>query len=291
MTPSILRREALRALEERLARAGVPAPSHDAEALLLHALRLRRALVWAEPDAPLTAEQADRLERLACERERRVPLQWLLGSLPFHGVTLEVRPGVFIPRPETETLVEAAREALGPASRGLLLDLGTGTGAVAVALLAALRGWRGVAVDRSAAALELAARNAVRNGVAGRLFPATGDFSDPAYDPPLRPFDAVLSNPPYIPSGVIASLEPEVRDHDPREALDGGADGLDALRHLARGICRWTRPGAYVALEIGADQPDPVGGMFGPLLRGIRIVTDLAGRPRVLTGWTRGRGA
>jgi release factor glutamine methyltransferase len=302
---------ALRALADRLARAGVPAPEHDAEALLLHALGLPRAALWLTPDALLSAEELGRLERLAGQREGRVPLQLLLGLIPFHGVTLEVRPGVFIPRPETETLVEAALNALaaGPGAAasaagralysaggvappaGRLLDLGTGTGAVVLALLAALPGWGGTAVDRSPAALELAAQNAERNGLAGRLTLVGADFTDPAFSPPGSPFDLLLSNPPYVPRGAIGSLEPEVRDHDPPEALDGGVDGLDALRHLARGIDLWVRPGGLVVLEIGADQADPAMGMFGPHLSGIRVTTDLAGRPRVLTGRTRGRDA
>ena len=295
---------ALRALADRLARAGVPAPEHDAEALLLHALGLTRAALWLAPEAPVSGAESDRLEGLGRERERRVPLQLLLGSIPFHGVTLEVRPGVFIPRPETETLIEAVLTALaaGPGAAaippgralppaGRLLDLGTGTGAVALALLAALPGWGGVAVDRSRAALDLAARNAERNGLAGRLALVCADFSDSVFAPPGGPFDLLLSNPPYVPRGAIGSLEPEVRDHDPPEALDGGVDGLDALRHLARGTGLWVRPGGLVALEIGADQADPAVGMFGPHLSGIRVITDLAGRPRVLTGWTRGRDA
>jgi release factor glutamine methyltransferase len=302
---------ALRALADRLARAGVPSPEHDAETLLLHALGLTRGTLWLAPEVVLSPEELDRLERLARQREGRVPLQLLLGLIPFHGVTLEVRAGVFIPRPETETLVEAALTALdaghgaaaSSAARALssaggaappagrFLDLGTGTGAVALALLAALPGWGGIAVDRSPAALELAARNAQRNGLAGRLTLVHADFTEPAFAPPGGPVDLLLSNPPYVPRGAIGSLEPEVRDHDPPEALDGGVDGLDALRHLARGIGLWVRPGGLVVLEIGADQADPAMGMFGPHLSGIRVTTDLAGRPRVLTGWTRGRDA
>ncbi|HEY7728584.1 MAG TPA: protein-(glutamine-N5) methyltransferase, release factor-specific, partial [Candidatus Eisenbacteria bacterium] len=142
------RREALRALAERLARAGVDSPEQDSEALLLHALHLPRAALWTDPAAPLGEAEAAALARLAEARERRAPLQLLLGEVPFHGVTLDVRPGVFLPRPETEGLVDAAAAALrGAPAGGRFLELGTGSGAIAVALLDALPGWRAVAVE------------------------------------------------------------------------------------------------------------------------------------------------
>lgn len=287
----IPRAAALRAVAERLRRAGVEAAEHDAEALLLHALGVPRATLWAAPEAPLTGGESAALESLAAARERRVPLQLLLGEMPFHGVTLGMAPGVFIPRPETEGLVEAAAAALRDGPGGTFLDLGAGTGAVAVALLAALPGWRGVTVDRSRAALDLAARNAARNGVAPRLHLLEADFMDPAFDPGGAPFDALVSNPPYIRSGDIAGLPPEVREHDPREALDGGPDGLDALRRMASGLPRWVRPGALLALEIGADQADDGIGLFRPLAPGVRVLPDLAGRPRVLLGRVESRDA
>lgn len=295
------RREALRALATRLRRAGVDSPEADAEALLLRALRISRASLWSEPLAPLTPAEAGALEPLAAARVSRTPLQLLLGEIPFHGVVLSVEPGVFVPRPETEGLVEAAVEALrsgaGPPASGgappggTLLDLGTGTGAIAVALLRALPGWRAVAVDRSARALALAGRNAERNGVEERLALVAGDFLDPGFSPPGAPFDAVASNPPYIRTGDLAGLPPEVARHDPPEALDGGADGLDSLRGVASGLPRWLRPGGLLALEIGADQADECLGWFRPLAPDVRVLPDLAGRPRVILGHRKGRDA
>jgi release factor glutamine methyltransferase len=297
----VTRREALRALAERLSRAGVDSPEQDAEALLLHALGLPREALWREPAAPLARGEEEALGRLADARERRTPLQLLLGEIPFHGVTLFVTPGVFIPRPETEGLVEAvlAELAAGPGrgrgapspAAGTLLDLGTGTGAIAVALLHALPAWRGVAVDRSRPALDLAARNAARNGVAPRLTLLEADFLEEGYTPPGAPFDAVVSNPPYIRSADIPGLPPEVSRHDPREALDGGADGLDPLRRMGSGLPRWVRRGGLVALEIGADQADRIMGWMRPLAPAVRMLPDLAGRPRVLMGRIEGRGA
>ena len=287
----IPRAAAFRAVAERLRRAGVESAEHDAEALLLQALGIPRASLWFSPDSPLSEAESRALERLAGERERRVPLQLLLGEIPFHGVTLTVEPGVFIPRPETEILVAEAEAALRGRPHGRLLELGTGTGAVAVALLAALPGWLATAVDRSRSALDLAARNAARNGVAARLALLPGDFLDPAFAPAGAPFDALVSNPPYVRSGDIPGLDPEVRDHDPHEALDGGPDGLDALRRVASALPRWVLPGGFFALEIGADQADEAVGLFRPPAPGVRVVPDLAGRPRVLLGRVESRDA
>ncbi|HET9951693.1 MAG TPA: peptide chain release factor N(5)-glutamine methyltransferase [Candidatus Eisenbacteria bacterium] len=314
-------------MRERFQRAGIDAASAAAEAelILLHALSMSRAEFWCEPGAPLTPAELERAEALAVRRERRVPIQQILGSVGFHDVTLFVEPGVFVPRPETESLVEAVLERLrgigapaatgaaaaAPAS-GRLLDLGTGTGAIAVALLHALPGWTGVAVDRSPAARTLAARNAEANGVGARLTVVAGDCFAPvpaggaagAALPadllptglPPGPYDLVVSNPPYIPTGEIARLMPEVRDHDPREALDGGAEGLDAYRAIARLLPGLLRDGGLLALEFGDDQADALlglpewEGMMGPRLEAPLVRHDLAGRQRVVVATWRGGG-
>jgi release factor glutamine methyltransferase len=286
------RSEALAALMRRFERAGIESPERDAEILLLRALHVSRAELWSEPTALLNPTEAAELAALAERRTDRVPLQLLLGTTPFCSATLDLEPGVFIPRPETEALVEAVLRGSHPA-RGMLLDLGTGTGAIAIALLHALPEWTGVAVDRSPAALALAARNAARNGVAGRLHLIEADFRDPDAAEAIGQegqFDLVVSNPPYIRSGDIPGLMPEVRDHDPIAALDGGPDGLDPLRDLARGIPLWLGPGGVAAVEIGADQADDSKSIVGPILENARVLSDLAGRPRILTG-TRGGGS
>jgi len=286
------RAEALAALTRRFERAGIDSPERDAEILLLRALHVSRAELWSEPAARLNPREAEELAALAERRTDRVPLQLLLGTTPFCSATLDLEPGVFIPRPETEGLVEAVLRGSNPA-RGTLLDLGTGTGAIAIALLHALPEWTGVAVDRSPAALALATRNAARNGLSGRLHLLKADFRDPGAAAAIGqegPFDLVVSNPPYIRSGDIPGLMPEVRDHDPIEALDGGPDGLDPLRDLARGIPLWLGPGGVAAVEIGADQADDSKSIVGPILENARVLSDLAGRPRILIG-TRGGGS
>lgn len=297
----------LAALRDRLERAGIESAASEAETLLLHALGISRSEFWCEPSTALTAAELASLESLAARRERREPLQQLIGSVGFHDVVLEMAPGVFIPRPETEILVASVLEALGPAAaagKGRFLDLGAGSGAISVALLAAMPGWTGVAIDRSPEALALTERNAARNGVAARFQALAGDFLaaaagiGPAAGAHLRggalpswgttPYDLVVSNPPYIPTGALAGLMPEVRDHDPRAALDGGPDGLDAYRAIARLLPALIRPKGLLALEIGDDQADAILGMMGPGLEAPRVRRDLAGRPRVVLGTWRG---
>ena len=278
------RAEALASLTRRFERAGIESAEYDAEALLLRALHVSRAELWAEPKAPLTPAESEDLAALAERRSAREPLQLLLGTTPFCSATLDLEPGVFLPRPETECLVEAVLRSLHT-ERGTLLELGTGTGAIAIAILHALPEWTGAAVDRSLQAVHLARRNAARNGLTGRLHVDEGDFRRPEeLQPAGGPYDVVVSNPPYVRSADIPGLMPEVRDHDPADALDGGPDGLDALRDLAVGIPLWLRPGGLAALEIGADQADESLGIMRPFLDHARVLPDLAGRPRILMG-------
>lgn len=284
LTKGITRAEALASLTRRLERAGIDSPEHDAEALLIRALHVVRADLWVDPQAALSPGEADELAALAERRTARVPLQLLLGTTPFGSATLDLEPGVFIPRPETECLVEEVLRAL-PEASGRLLELGTGTGAIAVAILHELPEWSGDAVDRSPQAVRLARRNAARNGLSERLRIYEGDFRhSERLRLPGQDYDLLVSNPPYIRSGDIDGLMPEVKDHDPREALDGGPDGLDALRDLARGIPLWLRPGGLLAVEIGADQADESRVLFGTVLEDARVLPDLAGRPRILIG-------
>jgi len=275
---------------EVLAHAGVESAGAEAEMLLLHALAVSRTSLWSDRAAPVQDEEAARFARLLTARASRVPLQHLLGEMPFHAAELEIEPGVFIPRPETERLVEVLLEELdhaseGATSGGTLVDLGTGTGAIPIALLLSLpAGWTGAAIDRSEKAVALARRNARRNGVDGRLRIEMADFRQAPPAGIQAPADVLVCNPPYIPTHVIPSLMPEVRDHDPREALDGGTDGLDAFRAIAENLGAWLKRGGILAVEIGADQADPCLELFGPLLVGARVASDLAGMPRILTG-------
>ncbi|HYE99544.1 MAG TPA: peptide chain release factor N(5)-glutamine methyltransferase, partial [Planctomycetota bacterium] len=224
-----------------LASCGILRPDDDVKLLAAFAARrpLRDAL--GAPPPPFTADQEKKFRRLVARRgEKREPTAYIVGTEAFLELELAVTPSVLIPRPSTETLVEIARRS----PPGRFLDVGTGSGAIAVAL--AVRGWTGTATDVSPRALAVAAENAARHGVADRVRFVQSDVFP---SPPVGA-DLLVSNPPYVTTAEMEALPPEVR-HEPREALDGGADGLDVIRRIVRGA-RATAP--RLLLEIGAGQ-------------------------------------
>ena len=202
-------------------------------------------------------------------RLAREPVAYITGHKEFWSMDFAVGPGVLVPRPDTETLIEQALKLPPPAR---IADLGTGSGAILAAALQVFPGATGVAVESSPQALAYARRNLARFGA--RVEVLADDWS--GLD---GSFDLVFSNPPYIPSGDIAGLDPDVRDHEPRAALDGGPDGLDAYRALAGLLPRLLRPGGHALLEIGAGQAPAMAGLF-PSLELREIAPDLAGIPR-----------
>ena len=223
-------------------------------------------------------------DALVAERATRRPLQHLVGEVEFFGLTLTVGPEALIPRPDTETLVEAALvrfERNGPAPCRIA-DAGCGTGAIALALASRLPAIDVVALDSARGALALAARNVKRSELESRVRLVAGDLLTPLASGSL---DGVVANLPYIPDGEIERLEPEIRDHEPRDALAGGPDGLDPLRRLAPMAARAVRPGGHVLVEIGAGQQGAATGIlldagFDP----VESIPDLQGIPRVLAG-------
>lgn len=264
----------------RLRAVGVPDARVDAEWLLADLLQTGRSGLWIARRRALPDALARRYDERLRRRLQREPLQHILGRQEFHGLTLEIDRRALIPRPETETLVDVCLELeLPQAAR--VLDLGTGSGCIAVALAVARSGWRLWGIDRSSAALELARANAARHHVEGRIALAQGDFAR-ARDRPGR-VDLVVSNPPYVREADWAGLEPEVRDHDPREALVAGPTGLEAYEVLARRAPELLRPGGWLVLELGAGQS----GAVRALLRAAGLdvgeaVSDLRGIARVL---------
>ena len=270
------------ASKRRLEAAGIDGPVIDARLLVEAAADATRADIIADPHRVLTSEQAARLEDYLSRRERREPVSQILGVKGFWKIMLRVTPDVLTPRPETETILDVVLATYEPKDRFRVLDLGVGSGAILLAILAERPGAIGLGVDVSEEALAVARENAANLGLAGRAVLLRGDWTSGLAD---SDFDLVVSNPPYIPSADIAGLAPEVKDHEPRLALDGGPDGLDAYRRLAVEIPRVLRPGGRFALEIGFDQGPAVAALFSSAeLVETRIVRDLSDRNRVVTG-------
>ena len=259
----------------RLAAAGVEGARAEARRLLAHALGEGRERTLSS--APVTAARQAVFEALIERRIKREPLAYLTGKREFWSLDLAVGPGVLVPRPETETLIEQALRLFPDRNAPLdIADLGTGSGAILLAALKEFPLATGIGFEASAEAFAWAERNAAAHAP-GRARMQRMDWRQA----PSDAFDLVFSNPPYIPAVDILGLEPEVRDHEPRAALDGGRDGLDAYRGLADLLPRILRPGGYAVLELGAGQDAAMGTLFPNLEIG-GIAPDLAGIPRAL---------
>lgn len=279
----------------RLAAAGIDTAAIDARLLVEAATGASRLDLLAATDRPVAADAAARLDDWINRRAAGEPVGRLLGTASFYGLDFALGPDTLEPRPDTEVLVEVALGAVrsgripGVSSDGdglRLLDLGTGTGAIAVALLSKLVQARGLATDLSPGALEIAKGNAARHGVSDRLDFAEGDF----FAAVSGGFNLIVSNPPYIASSIIAGLDREVRLHDPLLALDGGPDGLDAYRTILGGIREHLVTGGLLAVEIGWDQGEAVARLFeGIGLSDIEVHRDLGDRDRVISGFFRAK--
>jgi release factor glutamine methyltransferase len=264
-------RAALAAGAARLAAAGVPDPGRDARRLMAAALGVAPDRVTLAMGEELPAAAAAAFERMLGERARARPVAQITGRRAFWGRGFAVTGAVLDPRPETETLVALAL-AGAPAAR--VLDLGTGSGAILVTLLAEWPEARGVGTDVDAAALAVAAENAVRHGVAGRAAFRVADWLEGVEGR----FDLVVANPPYIPAGEVAGLAADVRDWEPRHALTAGPTGLEAYRRIAAGLGRVLAPGGRALFEVGAGQGAAVAALFP----GAVVHPDLDGRGRVV---------
>lgn len=278
--PGLTVAAAQRVLRAALAPLDAEAARHETRLLLRHVLGLDLTALVLAGDRPVAPDDARRLADLARRRLAGEPIARVLGTAGFHGLDFALTPATLVPRPDTETLVETALAGLAGLEAPLVADLGVGSGAVLVSLLAARPDAFGLATDLSDEALRTARRNAEEAGVAQRAA-----FLRTSYAETLAPgaFDAILSNPPYIASAEIDELDPEVRLHDPRLALDGGADGLDAYRAIAPQAFAALKPGGLLAVEIGWRQgADVVARLTAAGFDAIRIVPDLAGRDRVV---------
>jgi release factor glutamine methyltransferase len=274
-------------VSSRLLQAGIASHMVEAEMIVGHVLGLGRSGIYSRPEREITADEEAAVTDLVTRRARRVPLQHVLGQCEFMSLPFTVREGVFIPRPETESLVEEVlkrvRTGGGPVSR--VLDIGTGSGVVAVSLAKYLEPDFVVATDISLDALEIARANAILNQVEPVVRLVAGDGLKPFRRRPATGFDVVVCNPPYVATGEIQGLEPEVRDHDPLAALDGGPDGLRFIDGILRGIPSILKREGLVVLEIGDVQGPQVKAIFEQAgLVGVEVVKDLARRDRIVLG-------
>jgi release factor glutamine methyltransferase len=278
----------VRRIRDELQRAGVEGAARDARLIVAHAASLSDAgLIVRERDA-VDAGIIERAEFGAQRRAAGEPVARIVGEKEFYGLVFALGPDTLVPRPETELLVEASLAHLGQCRGPRFLELGTGTGCVAIAMALHCPTATGLATDISEGALEVAADNARTYGVEGRLGFAPGDWYGAV--PAGERFDLVVANPPYIASADLPGLAREVSEHDPRAALDGGADGLDGLRAVVAGAGKYLGPGGMLAVEIGASQAAPVAALAREA--GFETITtrqDLAGHDRVITSRVPGR--
>ena len=274
--------QAWTAARDRLKAARVDSPVIDARLLVEAATGASRTDIITDPYREVGPDAQATLDGYLERRSRREPVSRILGRRGFWKIMLQVTPDVLSPRPDTETVVQEALAAFDEHRRFDVLDLGVGSGAILLAILAERPLARGLGTDVSDEALAVARDNAARLGLEGRLALLRGDWTEGMAD---ASFDLVVSNPPYIPEGDIAGLDPEVRDHDPHLALSGGSDGLDHYRRLAPEVMRVLRPGGRFLLEIGHDQSAAVEALMrGAGAEQVGTVKDLSDRPRVVAG-------
>lgn len=275
---------ARRALTRMFAAAGLDHPDLDARVLVGHATGLDHVALVAAADRPLTADERRSIAAFAERRLAREPVSRIIGQREFWSLSLRITPAVLDPRPDTETVVETALAALardGARARPWrIADLGTGSGALLLALLSELPAAIGIGTDRSPAALDVARDNARRLGLVTRARFVACDFGAAL----AGGFDLVVSNPPYVETGAVAGLAPEVREYDPRLALDGGTDGLNAYRTLAADARRLLTSSGHMVVELGAGQESAATSLF--VAAGLAPVSsaahDLGGLSRAL---------
>jgi len=265
----------------RLTAVGIEAAELEACVLFEHAAGFDRAALLARGREPVEPNAAQRYERLLGERVRRIPLAYITGEREFWSLRLRVDRRVLVPRPETETLVAATLGRIGPGAR--VADVGTGSGAIVIALAHELGAGVFLGTDQSAAAIAVARANAVANGLAEKITFLAGDLLAPLCGLPGL-LDAIVANPPYIPTAQLDGLQPEVRDFEPRAALDGGFDGLALIARLVTGAPPLLRGGGWLLLEIGAGQAESVRALLQRTncFDAITTSRDLAGIERVV---------
>ncbi len=277
----------MRAAAQRLRDAGIDNPRYDVRLLMIEAFGDARAVLTTAPRAIIPSEIQARFEASVARRARREPLQHIIGWTGFFGLELKTDARALIPRPDSECVVEVALALVSSRERLQIADLGTGSGCLLLALLSNLPQAEGTGVEADPAAAALARENITACGLAARAGVFVGAWSD--WTGWTRA-DLIISNPPYIASGVIASLEPEVKDYDPGAALDGGEDGLEAFREIIRLGGAYMKRGVPLVLEIGHDQRRAVQALLSAAgFTGLGHRPDLGGNDRCVWGYAPGR--
>ncbi len=269
--------------EQYFKEKGIESPRLDAEVLLSHILGRERIYLYVHFDEPLEPAELARYREAIKQRVQRVPIAYIIGEKEFMGLTFKVTEDTLVPRPDTEILVQAAIERLrarGDAPR--FADIGTGTGAICLSVLHFLPKAQADTVDISPAARAVAEENAAALGASDRITFHTGDLLAPLAG---QCYDAILSNPPYIPDDDIAALAPEVRLKEPHTALAGGKDGLDFYRRLMANAPALLKDGGFLAVEVGIHQAAPVAALAVPSFSRTEIIKDYAGIERVVIAW------
>ena len=276
--------DALKSAAARLREAGVDNPLLDAQLLIARVLGCSRTDLIAHPERVLTADESSEYAAMVAKRAARCPLAYILGRREFCGLEITVSPGVLIPRLETEILVEECLKRVAPDSP-VIADIGTGSGAVAIALAAHIPSATLYATEISPRALEVARANIEKHDLSRRVRLVEGDLARPLEGLGVV-FDAVVSNPPYIPTGEISALQPEISRHEPVEALDGGPDGLEAYRRLLPESIGLLAAGGFTAVEGGAGQAGAVRAIAEAAgYNSFETARDLAGIERVVVAY------
>ena len=261
--------------------SGVPEARREAGSLLSFVLGKDRTFLISHAEDPVNEDSFERLRGLVERRAAGEPLQYITGVQDFYGREFRVTPDVLIPRPETELLVEAALEVT-TSKDALICDVGTGSGCIAITLLCEKAAARGVAVDKSAAALEIAKQNAAKQNVSERAVFFVSDCFD-ALDPNAYQFDLIVSNPPYVSASALPGLQREVRDHEPLVALSPGPDGLSVIRRLLTEAPAYLKPNGHLLMEIGFDQGEHVRDLIDESVWSfLEIRPDLQSIPRIV---------
>jgi release factor glutamine methyltransferase len=277
----------LDAAEDALARAGIPTARHDAEWIAATVLHRRRGSLASGGDDAFPNGAEGRFAEMVARRARREPLAYVLGTVNFRGLELEVGPGVLVPRAETEvTAGRAIARARERGTRPTVVDVGTGCGAIALSLAAEVPDARIFATEASGAARGWALRNLARTGLRCTLLP--GNLMAPLHPALGGGVDVIVSNPPYVPDDEWDGLEPEVRRFEPKEAVLGGPTGLEVIAELLEQVRMWIAPGGWLVMEIAPPQADRVCKLLGVIgYANVELTPDLAGRARVVEGrWT-----